>query len=452
MESTFDIPRFKDAAIWERVRTALSEWSVNRCHISPLIGHSLDIEKGGVREENSQWFDELLGLDTVAIHTFSFHLANKCEVRILRGVEGGRIVGIYDRVLYQQPDAVNDYLTPARIASKLRDALDAIDERTYADYLGDAERHIAESRNQTITDLTNIQTGFFTKIGEFITEQTTKFEDKKRELELAAMEKENQLALAYDSKEQELVRQIRAVEIREEALDLRSNTDARRDLRKELKEQINQRATTSQVTQGTRLRRTWVLLGYLGLLGYFAWGTLYYSSSLQISGVPVDVLPADDPAFDRAMTAQEWAQQQTAGMHWPNIARQCAFGLAFAVTAGFFLKWLNRWAQIHSDEEFRIKRLELDIDRASWLVEMMYEWKDEKGTTMPSDLVRTLGANLFIDPVHPEHSMTAADALGSALVENASQAKLRVGENELLLKRGGIRRLAKKAIEGSEDE
>ena len=41
--------------------------------------------------------------------------------------------------------------------------------------------------------------------------------------------------------------------------------------------------------------------------------------------------------------------------------------------------------------------LELDLDRASWVVEMALEWKDEKGTESPAELVQTRARNLFVD-------------------------------------------------------
>jgi hypothetical protein len=45
--------------------------------------------------------------------------------------------------------------------------------------------------------------------------------------------------------------------------------------------------------------------------------------------------------------------------------RQLAFALAFTATAVFYLRWNNAWFQQHAQEEFRLKQLELDFDRAS---------------------------------------------------------------------------------------
>lgn len=54
---------------------------------------------------------------------------------------------------------------------------------------------------------------------------------------------------------------------------------------------------------------------------------------------------------------------------------------------------MDRWA--HADEEFRLKRLELDIDRASWLVEMLLEWSEEKDGAVRREIVEALARGLF---------------------------------------------------------
>jgi len=50
-----------------------------------------------------------------------------------------------------------------------------------------------------------------------------------------------------------------------------------------------------------------------------------------------------------------------------------------AGTLIFFIRWQDRWYEAHANEEFRFKRLDLDVDGASWLVEMMLEWRGVEG-------------------------------------------------------------------------
>ena len=37
----------------------------------------------------------------------------------------------------------------------------------------------------------------------------------------------------------------------------------------------------------------------------------------------------------------------------------------------------------HAQTEFQLKQFELDMERASWIVETSLEWKDAKGTSIP---------------------------------------------------------------------
>ena len=125
------------------------------------------------------------------------------------------------------------------------------------------------------------------------------------------------------------------------------------------------------------------------------------------------------------------------------LVRQVVFTLAFATTAGFFLRWMNNWAQSHADEEFKLKRLELDIDRASWVVEHALEWKEEKGTDIPEYLLGRLSKNLFSEDSPNESAMSAADSLALAILRSASSARLKLGDTELQLDKNGIKNLQK---------
>ncbi|CCK74953.1 hypothetical protein OLEAN_C07770 [Oleispira antarctica RB-8] len=98
----------------------------------------------------------------------------------------------------------------------------------------------------------------------------------------------------------------------------------------------------------------------------------------------------------------------------------------------FLIRWMNRWFELHSQSEFELKYFELDMERASWIVETSLEWKDAKGTAIPSELLDSLSKNLFsqdkekLDPLnHP------ADQLASALMGSASSVKLKAGDSSI---------------------
>jgi hypothetical protein len=47
-----------------------------------------------------------------------------------------------------------------------------------------------------------------------------------------------------------------------------------------------------------------------------------------------------------------------------------------------------------ADEEFRLKRISLDVDRAIWVVETALEWQEQK-QTIPPQLLEQLSRDLF---------------------------------------------------------
>lgn len=212
------------------------------------------------------------------------------------------------------------------------------------------------------------------------------------------------------------------LEERKKTLDDRSSTHARRAIREKLKETILARQQSFSLSRDTKSRRGWVLAMYMMLLAAF--------------GIPAGVLLYQDFGGDPKVFSP-WL-----------FGRQIGFSLGFAATAGFFLRWLNHWAQQHADEEFKLKQFELDFDRASFLVEMAFEWNDEKQGQIPPQLVDYLGSHLFGSRQSTDaHSMTALDAAASALLTSGSAATLTFPGGELKLDKAAIRKMTKSAPE-----
>jgi hypothetical protein len=97
----------------------------------------------------------------------------------------------------------------------------------------------------------------------------------------------------------------------------------------------------------------------------------------------------------------------------------------------FMIRWMNRWFELHSQAEFSLKNFELDMERASWLVETSLEWKDAKGTAIPTELLKSLSANLFENSTKIEQVQHPADQLASALLGSSSSIKLKAGDSTL---------------------
>lgn len=151
-------------------------------------------------------------------------------------------------------------------------------------------------------------------------------------------------------------------------LDDRASKHARRQHYKDIKEKFADWSNKFCLTEGTARLRDVIKYSCLAIM--------------VLSGILVAFLVFRELPTDRTQLAAA-------------LITRVFFSALLVSTFIFFIKWNNQWFQKHANEEFRLKRLELDIDRASWFVEMAFEWKDEKGEQIPIELIEKLTAGLF---------------------------------------------------------
>ncbi|WP_146155752.1 hypothetical protein [Enhygromyxa salina] len=227
------------------------------------------------------------------------------------------------------------------------------------------------------------------------------FDEYKAELEANTSEIRNKLA---DRKA--------AVTAREEAADLNDNRSARRNLRNAMMDIINEREESFSLTDETQGKRTPVL-----------WASGLTMASLFATLVVIilfsDVGPQD--LLARSIT-------------------QVVLSAGFLGTLLFFLRFTQNWAKQHADEEFYLKRLKLDLERANWLVEMSLEYAQERNEPIPAETFASLSRGLFQVASTPETLHPYEALLGSA-----SEANVTIPHVDLKLKRRGLRNLQKQA-------
>ena len=91
---------------------------------------------------------------------------------------------------------------------------------------------------------------------------------------------------------------------------------------------------------------------------------------------------------------------------------------------------MNKWFEQHASTEFALKQFQLDIERASWIVETALEWKDTKGGNIPDILLDNISKDLFkYEKKDSDAELHPADQLASALLGTASNLKLNVGNS-----------------------
>lgn len=194
-----------------------------------------------------------------------------------------------------------------------------------------------------------------------------------------------------------------------QALDDKSNTHARREIRKDILREIKSRQTVFSLTHGTNSLRKPIAGGMILLITFFSAMTFFSSWEL-------------------------YSQFQTADTRHLIIAtlKQVGFTAGTVGSILFAIRWMNRWFELHMNSEFALKQLELDMERASWLVETSLEWKEVKGAGMPPELLNALSKNLFESHQEAVESLVhPADQLASALVGSASAIRLQAGDSLL---------------------
>ncbi|WP_348719983.1 hypothetical protein [uncultured Alcanivorax sp.] len=115
------------------------------------------------------------------------------------------------------------------------------------------------------------------------------------------------------------------------------------------------------------------------------------------------------------------------------VGKQILLSGAFGASVIFYVRWMNAWFSQHASTEFQLRQFQLDIERASWVVETALEWKDAKGSTIPAELLGPISNNLFGAESTDSSVVTPADELASALLGTASKVRLNVAGSELEL-------------------
>jgi hypothetical protein len=132
---------------------------------------------------------------------------------------------------------------------------------------------------------------------------------------------------------------------------------------------------------------------------------------------------------------------------WIHVLRVPLGALGFAVSAVFYIRWNDQWFRQHADEEFRLRQLELDVDRASWVTELALEFRDEKGE-IPSGLIERLSNGLFTSFRKTEPVQHPSEDLVSLLLGASSGLRVNVpGIGEATLSRKGLQKFKQEATD-----
>jgi predicted Holliday junction resolvase-like endonuclease len=210
------------------------------------------------------------------------------------------------------------------------------------------------------------------RVNDFFAELTERFDERNLRLEESYRERVEKLQEQFATKENALKAEREALEARKKELDDRDNTHARRAIRGELIQTIQERQKSFTISPETReLRWPIHFVFFLLLLGTFS-GAVW---SLYVWG---------------ANPNDSWG-----AMTITSALKTAVFAFGFLTSAGLYISWMNRWFDKHADAQFHTKQFEIDINRATWAVEAALEWKNIQGEQMPDALLTGITKHLF---------------------------------------------------------
>lgn len=288
---------------------------------------------------------------------------------------------------------------------------------------------ILEKLEHTNTDLVEQTTGLQRQLRK---DAETLIADEKEKVEKWRGEVETELA----NKQSSLNEFKRQLDERQQQIDDRSNTHARRDARDKLLDEVKNRVEKFGISEATSVKRQPVAKGMLLLIGIFL--SLAFFTGLEIfqahsehsnavSALGTASLLAErstdkDVALRLAAKLSEINTQQP-DMIWLWLRLSLTvLGLVGSVV--YYIRWQDRWANQHAAAEWQLRQFQLDISRANWVIESGLEWNKSTGALMTDALVDRVTHGLFVKENEPAQVLHPADELATALLGSASKVNL----------------------------
>lgn len=276
---------------------------------------------------------------------------------------------------------------------------------------------VTKARFGVIDELRSLASQLTIKAHDHATALERKHTERVAALEAAAASTRSGMEKELAAERAKLQERAKALDEREQEIDRSDAKSARRKLREELQRTLQEHSKRFELSSNTRRLRIPVMALLLAIL--MGTGFMSYLSFVDLNKAVSD-----------------------ANNDWWRIAlvsiKQVFFAATFLGFAAYTLKWHEGWSKRHADAEFRFKQLQLDIDRASWVVEVAQEWHKDQGTEVPAELLAQLSHHLFAEHSDGEE---APENLTTAVLGAATRLKFASPAGELELDRGGIRRL-----------
>lgn len=319
----------------------------------------------------------------------------------------------------------NDFLIFTIISSLKEFFPELILHQKLKEILGEGFSQFYEVRENNLSRLENLSEKLISQNETYRTQLDVEKDKKIIELEEKFSKKENTLTQEFLDKNQMLTQRENDLEEKLKKLDDRSSKHARREIRQDLKNEIESRNKSFNLTKTTISKRRSVhilFVLFICILVSFIVYTLYTLTH----------------GTDKTLNIL-------------NSVKLIFSFVGLSATIIYYIRWNDNWFKRHADEEFYMKRFLLDIERASWVVEMALEWNEEKGSEIPSELLEKLTNNLF-ESSNSEKIKHPSEDIISRILGGSSQLDLNIPNvANLKLNKKGIKELRNNYNDSKED-
>lgn len=408
-EQRIKIPRAADKSLIGCFKELAELTGINQVNISAL--GFIAIGNVDLSSESHEIVDLLIKKNSAIIDTISMNYLG-LSISFHRGgsSQPQDKSGIFDEILFRQNNqGTVESAIAIEIVTTINRKLKAFDPKRSSTGSTDEQAQFDAIHISNIERLESLNENLVKNTHDYRIQLDSEFGVKVDKLEETAEENKKKLEAEYVAKVELLKVEIEELDNKRKELDDSSNTHARREIRRDILKEIKSRQSKFSLTQGTNNLRKPIAILMLGLVTIF----------VALSAISIkefyDVLQGDD--LNKILIAG---------------IKQAIYSAGAIGSVIYMIRWMNRWFELHSQSEFELKHFELDMERASWIVETSLEWQDAKGTAIPPELLDRLSNNLFtrekenIDPLqHP------ADQLASALMGSASAVKLKAGDSSI---------------------
>lgn len=410
MTQTLYIPRLNDKSLIKCFRQLSEEYDLPAISINVLGAGS--ISGIDLKEENEN-ISFLQSQNNALIVSTSFFNLSGFSIVFYRGGATEPKSPYHDEIHinYTPQNCTLDTIERLKISSYLSKELKAYTPERIVGQMSEEQQQLESIHSSTLDRLETINEDILNSTHKYREELDAKQDKKLQALETAYDSKEKSLQESYAKKQKALEDEKNALELKEKALDNKNNTHARREIRRDILKEIKGRQEKFKLTEGTNKLRIPINIAMWSLIGFFIIMSVSTAFELHISFITPESLEKSFIILS---------------------IKQILYSMGAVGSLIFYIKWLNKWFEQHSSTEFQLKKFELDMERASWLVETNLEWNDKKDSIMPTELLKSLSNNLFeYDKVEHESVIHPADQLASALLGSATAVKLKSGDSSI---------------------